>query len=294
MSTTNTNNDTINKTTFNNVAVRGAAPTPDQNQQNGQPQEPPKVEMVGSLPANAYLEWAPIPFKAFGRTTRVRSDVLSKFIYGEFRKTFHDIRGVNIAYVNGNFVLELYFENNTEEMKQGTIKNLDNLVVSNHPIGNNNLLARKRIVNNRINGKTYTLTDETKLLLSDLMYGGREQNKPNNNRWNQFIQEVHVPTNDPFFRRSERILLRVVGLDFRRVLQKLYGRLMVTETVAQGNGKDVNYRSIAYYEPRYIKANADMTFIMNIECFDKAAVEEFTVRENPIAQYNASGVNYYC
>ena len=286
-----TTNNTPARAILNNVMSVSGIPTA------AQAADPnvPKVEMVGSIPADSYLQWTPAAFKAFGCTTRVRSDVLAKMIYGAFSKTFHDRRGANIAFMNGNFVLELYFENNTEELKSGAIMNLVNLVA---PTPNNvsgtNLLARKRVVNNRVNGKTYTLNDETKLLLSDFMYGGRENNKPTSNRWHQFIQEVHVPTTDPFFRSSERILLRVVGLDFRKVLQMLYGRLMVTETVAQGNGKDVNYRAVAYYEPRYIKANADMTFIMNIEQFDKGAVEEFTVRENPLAQFNVSGVNYYC
>jgi hypothetical protein len=275
-------------------AAKAEAAEKSNNAEGG---EKKKIEMVGSIPADAFLQWSPTPFKAFGATTRINSGVLARMIYASFRKTFHDLRGANIAFINGNFVLELYFENNTENMKEGSIRNLVNLVAPDPNNGSNttNLYVRKRIVNNRNYGKTFTLNDETKLLLSDFMYGGRDNNKPTSNRWNNYIHEVHIPISDAYYRRGERILLRVVGLDLRKVLQMLYGRLMVTETISQGNGKDMNYRAVAFYEPRYIKAcTNDPTFILNIEQFDKGAVEEFTARENPVANFNLTGVNYYC
>ena len=136
--------------------------------------------------------------------------------------------------------------------------------------------------------QTFTLNNETKLLLSKYMYGGKNANMPNNKKvWGNenVLREVHIPVTDPFRRayNTDRILVRVSNFDLRRILQELYGYNMITKTVADSNG-DLTYRSEARYEVRFIKANADGTFIMNIEQFDSAAIEKIFMQENPIPQ----------
>ena len=120
------------------------------------------------------------------------------------------------------------------------------------------------------------------------MYGGKNANLPNNTKvWSNdaVLREVHIPVNDAFRRgyNTERILMRVSGLDIRRILQELYGRDIITKTVANESG-DTNYRSEAKYEVHYMKSYPDGTFSMNIEQFDSAAVEKIFMKENPIPQ----------
>lgn len=243
------------------------------------------------------LDWQPIPFQSFGKTTRINSADLAREIYKELSLTFHEVKGCNIiAAPNNQFITEVYFERNTEPLPENKIMSLESLI---EPVGagaNNNLYYKQRVLQNRHDGKAYTLNEETRILLSDLMFGGRNAMKPTDKKWDNeaYVREIHIPANDPFAYRGrniERILLRVTGFDLRKILQKLYGRDMVVKT-ATTDDKDVNFRSLAYYEPRFIKAKPDGTFIMNIEQFDKAAVEEIVMKENPMPQFNI-GVQMY-
>lgn len=267
-------------TNFNNVI------TEEGNNEKEKTNTKNPVEYGMDFTGNEVLKWQPHVFDAFGKTTRIRSDILAKEICTMFKQTFHELKGCNIVPLpNGQFSVELYFERNTEPLPAGKIMNLESLIDG---TGANNLYYRQQVIQNRKAGKAYTLNNETKLLLSKFMFGGKEANKPNNTKiWNSdsVIKEVHIPVNSPFFRsqNTDRILVRASGLDIRRILQELYGRDMVTKTIAGEEG-DINYRGNAQYEPRFIKANADGTFIMNIEQFDKAAVESIFMQENPIPQ----------
>ena len=234
------------------------------------------------------LKWQPESFEAFGKTTRINSAELSRKICAYFSQTFHELKGCNmVVQPNGQIGVELYFERNNESLPSGKIMNLDSLV---EPVGSSraNLYERMQVTQNRRLGKTYTLNNETRLLLSKFMYGGKAANLPNNNKvWGNegTLREIHIPVNDPFRRsmNTDRILIRVSNLDIRRILQELYGRDIVTKTVANESG-DTNYRSEARYEVRFIKANVDGSFIMNIEQFDSAAIEKIFMQENPIPQ----------
>lgn len=235
------------------------------------------------------LKWQPETFEAFGKTTRVNSAELSRKIYAHFKQTLHELKGVNIIMLaNAQIGVEMFFERNTEPLPAGKIMSLDSLV---DPVGSgsrNNLYERMQVTQNRRMGKTFTLNNETKLLLSKFMYGGKNANLPNNNKvWGNenVLREVHIPVNDPFRRgyNTDRILVRVFGLDIRRILQELYGKDIITKTVANESG-DTNYRSEARYEVRFVKYINDGTFVMNIEQFDSAAIEQIFMKENPIPQ----------
>lgn len=233
-----------------------------------------------------YLKWQPETFEAFGKTTRMNSADLARKIHAHFKQTFHEIKGVNVFVLpNAQIGVEMFFERNTESLPDGKIMNLDSLI---DPSSGRDLYQRMQVTQNRKLGRAFTLNNETKLLLSNFMFGGKNANLPNNNKvWGNenILREVHVPANDPFRRtyNTDRILVRVTGFDIRRILQELYGRDIITKTVAKDDG-DTNYRSEARYEVRFIKAMADGTFVMNIEQFDSAAIENIFMRENPIPQ----------
>lgn len=267
------------ETNFTNVVKDGEATNNTKN----------PIEYGMEFDGTEAIKWQPETFEAFGKTTRINSAELSRKIYAHFKQTFHELKGVNIVILaNAQIAVEMFFERNTEPLPKGKIMNLDSLV---DPVGTgsrNNLYERMQVTQNRRMGKTFTLNNETKLLLSKFMYGGKNANMPNNNKiWGNenVLREVHIPVNDPYRRgyNTDRILVRVSGLDIRKILQELYGRDIITMTVVNEAG-DTNYRSEARYEVRFIKANADGTFIMNIEQFDSAAIEKIFMKENPIPQ----------
>ena len=268
-------------TNFINVVTDGEATT------NNNTKNP--IEYGMDFDGSESLKWQPESFEAFGKTTRINSAELSRKIYAHFSQTFHELKGCNMVVLpNMQIGVELYFERNTESLPSGKIMNLDSLVDPVSSGSRANLYERMQVTQNRRLGKTFTLNNETKLLLSKFMFGGKAANLPNNNKvWGNenTLREVHIPVNDPFRRsmNTDRILVRVSGLDIRRILQELYGRDIVTKTVANESG-DTNYRSEARYEVRFIKANVDGSFIMNIEQFDSAAIEKIFMQENPIPQ----------
>lgn len=261
------------------------------------------LKMYNGISENARLEWDSLTFEAFGKIERTTNRALSTTIREYLSKTFHDIRGVNILYNPGPgnnqpFVLEMYFAKNQAPLADGKIENLTDITVA---AKGTSLYYQKQVVDNKAAGKHYTLNDETKVLLGDLMFGGKDANKPNNGRWNQYISEIWVPSSDFTFNpRAGELLLKVSGcFDIHRILQKLYGNTMITKTQGftddQGNTKARNFSSEAAYEVRFIRFayNEPTVFIMNIEQFDKSAVEEMTVKENPIRRATVSGVVYY-
>lgn len=253
------------------------------------------VKYWGRYPEDAKIESSPLPFKALGKIMRIRNDELCRAIRAQFGDLFHDLKGVNLVYVNNQFVTEFYFELNTEPLPEGKIRNLINLTTPT-PENRSNLFYRNAVVQNKLHGKVFTLNDETKLLLSDFMYGGRTANKPNNKKWEKLIEEIRIPaaTYDPFAKNADRIFIRVVGFDIRRLAQNLYGPDMIINTTKDtATGEDQNLHATALYEVRFIKLNYDGTFIINIEQFDKNAAQQFVTQENPQLQRQAGGVTFF-
>lgn len=277
------------KTNFNNIVTNDGATA------NNNPKNP--IVYGADFNGSEELKWQPETFEAFGKTTRINSADLSRKIYKHFSQTFHELKGCNmIILANGQIAVELFFERNNEPLPAGKIMNLDSLV---EPVGNgarNNMYERMNVVQNRRLGKTFTLNNDTKLLLAKFMYGGKNANMPNNNKvWGNenVLREVHIPATDIYHRYgADRILVRVSGLDIHRILPELYGRDIVTKTVVDENG-DTNYRAEARYEVRFARANADGTFTMNIEQFDFSAVEKIFMQENPMMPQMHLGVQMY-
>lgn len=266
------------KTIFTNV-FRDDTKETNNNQKN-------PIEYGMDFDGSEYLAWQPESFEAFGKTTRINSADLSRKIYAHFKQTLHELKGVNVIVLANNQIgVEMFFERNLEELPAGKIMSLDSLV---NTSSKSNLYERVQARDNGLRGKTFTLNNETRLLLSKFMFGGTNAALPNNKVWSDknVLREVHMPVNNPYLRgyNTDRFLVRVSGFDIRRILHELYGKDIVIKTVANEDGNDVNYRSDARYEVRFVKANPDGTFIMNIEQFNPSAVEEFFIKENPIPQ----------
>lgn len=270
----------------------------DQTQRMTQPIEaaqphhnPPN--MVGSIPADSTLKWEPIEFQSFGRISRMTSDELARKIKFAYMETFHDLKGVNVIYTPAGFEVQLYFEYNPDQVPEGKIRNLVNLTAPTNT--GKNLYYKNQVIQHKVNGESFTLNDETKLLLSDCMFGGREANKPKDPKWKNYIKEVHVPLgyNNPFFKpkNATRVMIKVTGLDIRKILQKLYGDDMIVKTINDGDS-DMNVHAKAMYEIRYIKGTSNGTFIVNIEQFDVGATQQIVAQENPQIQ-NTTGIVYY-
>lgn len=263
------------------------------------------LKYYDGLSENAKLEFDPITFESYGKFARTTNRQLATIIREYYSKTLHDLRGVNIVYnpsaPAAPFELIMYFAKNSLPKPDGKIDNLSDLTVVQNT-EKTSLYWMKKAVDNKAGGKHYTLNDATKLLLGDIMWGGKDANKPNNNgRWSTFISEVWVPTSDWTYNpKAGELLIEVKGcFDFHRVLKKIFGNTMVTKTEVytddEGQSRAKNFTAEAAYEARFIKysVNEPNVFTMNIEQFDKAAVEEIVGRENPVRRATISGVVYY-
>ena len=258
------------------------------------------LKFFGELSEKAYAEFDPITFNSFGNIMRTTNRNLATIIRENYQKIFHDLRGVYIAYIPGSpapFMVEFYFAKNVLDKPAEKLANLKDLAVMD--AGHNNLYYQKQILNNKVEGKHYTINDETKLILSDIMFGGKDANKPNNAKWNNYIEEVRIPTMDAtYIPGSTEIMVKVSKcFDLRRILQKIMPANMLYKVEASGEDGSTKAKvsmAPAKYEARFIKFlyNDPFVFIMNIEQFDKNAVEEMVTSENP-QQKMMSGVVYY-
>ena len=273
----------MKKTIFTNVFSKAKEENKDNNTEKAQVKNP--VEYGLGFEGEEEILWDPETFEAFGKTLRINSAELARKISAHFKQTFHELKGCNIVVLaNGQIAVELFFEHNDTPCPDGKMMNLESLIENK----GTNLYEKMQATQNRRMGKVFTLNNETKLLLSKFMYGGTNANLPNNNKvWGNenVLREVHIPVTDPFRRgyNTDRILVRVSGLNIRSIIQEIYGDKIVTKTVADENG-DTNYRESALYEVRFIKAMPDGTFIMNIEQFSSEAAQAIFIKENPVPQ----------
>lgn len=253
--------------------------------------------MYGALPATASLKCEPLPFKAIIKSTRCRSDQFARDLSAVLRGAFHDFKGTNLLYTGGNNIaIELYFEYNPDPVPSNKIRNLVNLT---SPTSGTDLFAKNQVVQHKVRGESYTINDETKLLLSDYMFGGREANEPTNaKKWGAAISEIHMPTSInpvPFQKaNSDRIIVKVTNLNINYVAGLLYGKDMVISTSSGEDGEDINTHATAKYVTRFNKflPGSNHIFIFTIDQADKGAVEQTAVNENPFAQVQPGFIMY--
>lgn len=229
------------------------------------------------------VTFEPIPFEAFGKTTRINSYKLAQIIREQFQKKFHDVIGAFVGYAGNNFTVTLFFQDNPDQIPVGKIKNLVNYQ-TNDGVDRKSLWEQSQMLKRRSTGKTFALNDATKLLLSDFMYGGKGANKPNNEkRWTESTFERRVPAPTSLYQYgAENIIIGVTNIDLKAICHKLFGNTIITSTKYDEDGTAYNTQSNgAFYEVRYSKPMPDGSFMINIEQFDRQKVEEYTKNENP-------------
>lgn len=246
------------------------------------------------IPESSRIEFEPVVFECFGKTTRIKASELSRMIRAQFQKKFHDCIGANIIYNGQQFDVLLFFQNNDKPIEDGKFKNLINLQTV-EGVKKTSIYDLNQVANRKKNGQTFTLNDETKLFLSDFMYGGRNANPVNDKgRWSKYLFERRTPASTMMYQYgAENIITAVTGLDIKVICRKLYGNIMITSTGYDENGTPYNVQTKnAYYELRYGKPLGSGDFMINIEQFDRDKVEELNQIENPqIIQ--SSGVQMY-
>lgn len=248
-----------------------------------------EVKMVGTIPENSRLEMEAEPFKKIANVTRTNTKSLSLLIKSKFKPIFHDLKGVFIQYAGNNmFLTSFAFEYNPSSCGPDEIRNLIpvNQRADNKYRGGD-LFDQNRRLQERYSGKTYELTDETKLLLAPFMYGDAKQNHYKSKNWNSRITEHKESTNlsAPFMyqQQTERVYVVVQGIDLLKILRLIYGNKMVSNTVIDENGKLKNNLAKAFYNIRFHKMDPDnnLSAIISIEQIDKEQVEEQIQYEAP-------------
>ena len=244
-----------------------------------------KPIMTGSIPANSRIVADIVPFKAIGEIMRISNTELCAIINSYFRPIFHDYVGSYIIPdISGMARIELVFEHNPEpinsDLKIANVVDLTNTHV-------NDLYARARAIQYRSMGKHYTLNPETKLLLSDIMYGGRDGNKATDDkRWKQNLREHPESLNSihPNLIRpgTEHSYVIVSNVDPKLLVREIFGHTMVISTKNTNNGEVENINAKAYYEVRIAKILPGINnFMLDIIRFDVGGVEQESARENP-------------
>lgn len=263
-------------------------------------QEEKKTTKKSELNEDAVLEFEPSEFKAVGQITRISSDDLARKIALAYKQTFHDLVGlfIDMPYSGNNqsdLTVRMWFEQNLEPLPEGKIRNLVNLV---SPADKGaDLFYKQQVVQHRIKGDSFTLNDETKILLADVMYGGKNANKLNDKkRWSEniYTQRVPVGNNNPYYKNGDRIYVVVTNLDINRLLSKIYGNQMVTSTTIKGKQAESTV-STALYKARVASSNKNTpaSFMINIERFDRDAVHDIVLAENPQMQSYYGGPIIY-
>lgn len=252
------------------------------------------------LSNKATARFSPYTFKSFGSIMRLTNQQLSIIIREYYQKIFHDLKGVYIGYQAGQrspFNVVFYFTKNIAEMPEGKIRNIDDLSKVDK---NANMFLKNKALQNKINGNIYAINDDTKVLLSEIMYGGKNEksNNPKSNKWKQCTISRWIPSNDAMYRPGAgELWIGVHGcFDIRLILKKIFEDTMITYTKynrsADGSYDAENFTAACMYEARFVKWVNPNVFVMNIEQFDAKAVAEFAIADNPQMQL-ANGFIYY-
>ena len=242
-----------------------------------------KPLMVGSIPADSRISADIVPFKAIGKTMRISNVDLSAIINSYYRPIFHDYVGSYIIPdVGGKPGAELVFERNPEPVSDSKITNVIDLTDTHV----NDLCERVKAIQYRSMGKHYTLNPETKLLLSDVLYGGRAGNKVTDvKRWKQNLREQPQSLNSmhPNLIRpgTEHSYVIVSNVDLRLLVREIFGYTMVVST-KNTNGEVENVNAKAYYDVRLAKILPGANnFMLDVIQFDVGGVEQAAAKENP-------------
>lgn len=235
-----------------------------------------------------YLEWEPRPFDAFAKVSRINSKDLAIMIREQFQQTFYDCIGCIIEPDGNNFRTTLFFQDKKGKPEDGQIKNLINVTNAQGIAKTDNLYYGMSAVNKRMLGKTYELTEETKILMSDVMRGGRHAKR----KWSDCVTERILNASPILYQNNAtQIVVAVTGFDLNMLCRKLFGSRMIVETVREG-GNVVNRTSDAKYQCNISKMLPDGSCMINIDQIDPIKVDQIARTENP-AYIQQTGILMY-
>lgn len=282
-----------------NVVINKGEVQNEQNQNGNKP-----VKMYGSLREDAYLKFTATPFEADDKIWYLTNKEICEEVKKKFAETFHDLVGVMLSFnTDGKmqFNMQFFFKNNTLPLPEGKIKNVISLVdvVKNE----NNFYQSQKAISNSAAGNFFTISDETKLLLSNFMIKGRPNNMPNNNSWSGHITSFTTRVaNDPYYgqfapQNATETMLVVKDIDIRTILKHcLFGDEMVRLTVNGEDGSVNNIMASAFYNISFgeILDINEQIFSIKIDQFDPEAIKrKFSQRYPYVATMAPVGVKYF-
>jgi len=161
----------------------------------------------------ARIEIEPIPFDGLLKSKIISTIELSKLVNSVFKNAMADYEGcIILPAQNGQFDCTLYFKDHGPIRGQGDqIKNLISITGPNRGVS---AVDRITAFNNRTSNKLYSLSEETKQILSEFMAVRKDQ-KIN---WNQHVFEQAEATYN-----ANIVYLKVCGIDIVKILKKIYG-----------------------------------------------------------------------
>lgn len=247
---------------------------------------------------NARLQWTPNEFSILFNETRKSSIELAADITSKFKQTFHDIAGSFIYCDRGVIRIRLFFEYNNNPLPEGKIHSIVDLTEPS-TVYTNDFYNKNQVVQNKINGKKFTLNKATRILLSEFVYGGKEANKSNSNKWDKMIKECPVEVSTmqapyPIYRpnNAHRIFLAIDAIDINKILQKLYGDIMVSSTKFNSSSEAVSKTSKCKYKTRYLEPGTRTNEIMiGIGVINIEGIEEKFYKEHN--NFNTSFLQMY-
>ena len=161
----------------------------------------------------ARIEIEPIPFDGLLKSKIISTIDLSKLVNSVFRNALADYEGsIILPMQNGQFDCTLYFKDRGPIRGQSDqIKNLVSITGPNRGVS---AVDRITAFNNRTSNKLYSLTEETKQILSEFMSVKKGQNI----NWNQHVFEQTEQTYN-----ANIVYVKVCNIDIIKILKKIYG-----------------------------------------------------------------------
>lgn len=161
----------------------------------------------------ARIEIEPIPFDGLLKSKIISTIDLSKLVNSVFKNALADYEGcIILPMQNGQFDCTLYFKDHGGPVRGGDqIKNLISVSGQNR-VGS--AVDKITAFNNRTSNKLYSLSEETKQILSEFINIKKNQ-KIN---WNQLVFEQAEQAYN-----ATIVYVKVCGIDIVRILKKIYG-----------------------------------------------------------------------
>lgn len=177
----------------------------------------------------------------------IRNDDLAHRITEKYKNVFHDMLGCNIVLnANCTFDILFYFTPNKDPKPEGKISSVINIADATKATANNYYTQRQAMYNKE-HGNLFSLNDDTKLLLSHLMLGGKDKFKPRSRNWDRNIKVTMQPVAPtpgymPSMYNPNALIpvIEVSGFNFYEILNACLENQFVTKTEQKPDGTQEN------------------------------------------------------